>query len=103
MKTTTAKENLLKLPEWCFGVLLVDNSLITIKAGEMGYYKPNVTPDRIISTEGKSVDEIADALNEEYGVTKAQRKAMEYGSQFGWEVGFANPEVWEKKFAETAN
>lgn len=34
----TAQENIANLPNYCYGVLLVDNSLIRIKAGESGYY-----------------------------------------------------------------
>ena len=34
----SAKENIAKLPEWCYGKLLMDTSVIKIYAGEMGYY-----------------------------------------------------------------
>lgn len=66
------------LPEICFGTLQTTGETIIIKLGEKGYYR---TEDQ----------RPADELNEEIGVTKAQRKAMEMGSLFAWDIPAANP------------
>lgn len=98
MKTQTAKENIAALPENCYGVLLMDKSLIQIKVGESGYYP---VKNEAFVQEGlelfdcKTTNDLADKLNAERGITKAQRAAMEHGSMFGWETLLANPENWE--------
>lgn len=96
----TAQQNIAKLPAQCFGVLLLDQSLIKIKAGESGYYPLTTmtpSPEKMMKGEGcKTMSELADKFNAGDGVTKAQRKAMEWGSQFGWESGLADPERYDE-------
>lgn len=90
----TAKEIICALPDWCYGVLPVDKSLIIIKAGESGYWPANhhiPQPAKI-----KTADQIADELNAQRKITKAQRKAMEYGSMFGWGTGGADPDNYNE-------
>lgn len=88
----TAQENIAKLPSECYGVLKTSKELIKIKAGEMGYYKIGQWyPKREVES-GKTIDQVCYELNNDEGVTPAQRAAMEWGSQFGWETPLANPD-----------
>jgi hypothetical protein len=112
MKTET------NLPESCYGILLVDSSLIIINVLESGYRKVAHQPDnkflehelgkRSMKNEGCGVGAIrnhidrqaatsdfANQLNAEKGVTIQQRKAMEWGSQFGWSHGLSNPDNYD--------
>ncbi len=94
----TAKENVNGLPDYCWGVLLEDNSLIKIHAGESGY-QPLKTmtpqPDWFLK-EGQTMSDLANEWNLELGITKAERKAMEWGSQFSWDSNLANPLNYDK-------
>jgi hypothetical protein len=76
-----------ELPEMCYGVLTSTNELIIIKRGESGYYK---------AYDDLSADEVDD-YNETIGVTKGQRKAMEMGSMFGWNIPAANPAMYDSE------
>ncbi len=81
---TTAKENIAKLPAFCFVIDLMTNGIIKVVAGESGYYR---TPYDSDATQAQ-----ADALNKKLGVNRAQAEAMMVGSMFGWEVPGANPD-----------
>lgn len=65
-----------ELPEMCYGVLNTTGEIIVLKRFEKGYYDQR----------GRHQGSDADKLNEGIGVNKGQRKAMEAGSMFGWEV-----------------
>lgn len=91
--TSSAKENIAKLPEMCFAKCLRTNTLIRIKAGESGYYKTEQPPLHILGD--MTIDEYIDYRNERLGVTKIQREAMEVGSMFGWEIPGANVDNYE--------
>lgn len=78
------------LPELCFSTLRTTGQLICIKRGESGYYPS----DWDTGDKEKNV-ELADELNEEMGVTPAQRRAMEIGSMAGWDVPGADPANYE--------
>lgn len=97
----TAQQNIALLPSECWGVLPVDKSLIRIKAGEQGYYPQK--GDKKWLEDGlrihgvKTTDELADILNADKGITIQQRKAMQWGSSFGWDTGLSNPERYDKK------
>ncbi len=103
MKTTTfksAKEIRESLPSECWGVLPEDQSLIRIIAGESGYFptkgKETWIQQGLRVNEVKTTSELADKLNAKSGITKAQRKAMEWGSMFGWEHGLSNPDRYNE-------
>lgn len=84
------KANLAKLPDLCYGVLNTTHEIIVIKKGEKGYYKTDFTPAKTREV----ADEWVDLLNEQLDVTKSQRKAMEIGSMWGWDVPGANPDCY---------
>ena len=74
------------LPELCFSTLRTTGQLICIKRGESGYY-----PSDWDTGDKERNVELADELNENLGVTPAQRQAMEIGSMVGWDVPGADP------------
>ena len=78
------------LPELCFSTLASTGQLICIKRGETGYY-----PSDWDTGDKERNVEMADELNENLGVTPAQRQAMEIGSMAGWDVPGADPRNYE--------
>lgn len=74
------------LPEQCFSTLATTGQLICIKRGESGYY-----PSDWDTGDKERNVELADELNENLGVSPAQRQAMEVGSMCGWDVPGADP------------
>ena len=78
------------LPKLCFSTLASTGQLICIKRGETGYDSSEWdTGDKERNVE------LADELNENLGVTPAQRQAMEVGSLAGWDVPGADPKNYE--------
>ncbi len=95
---TNAKDNIEKLPRQCYGVLPSTQKLILIRAGESGYYNVGQGyPESVCKTEGITMSQLVDNWNAEDNITTYQRKAMEQGSMFGWEVSSADPDFWEGK------
>lgn len=90
----TAQENIKRLPARCYGKLLVNNTIVIIKAGEQGYYPVKYQPPL---DKGQTIDEFIDIVNADDGVTIQQRKAMEWGSNFGWDSDLAMSEAYNKK------
>lgn len=78
------------LPELCFSTPPSTGELVCIKCGEQGYY-----PSEWNTGDPHRNSEIADYNNERLGVTLAQRKAMEAGSMFDWDVPGADPANYE--------
>ena len=78
------------LPEKCFSVLSSTGELILLKRGEGGFYHSTWSTD---SREENR--RLADEGNERLNVTPAQRRAMEVGSMFGWDVPGADPAEYE--------
>ena len=91
----TAQQVINELPAECYGVLLMDKSLIKIEAGETGYHPLKNWENLMHAEECKNADQLADLLNERQGITKAQRKAMEWGSQFGYGTALSNPDNYD--------
>ena len=83
------------LPELCFSTLASTGQLICIKRGESGYY-----PSDWDTGDKERNVELADELNENLGVTPAQRQAMEIGSMVGWDVPGADPGNYEMQREE---
>jgi hypothetical protein len=82
--------NLNKLPEFCYSTLPSNpKEIIIIKKGVKGYIKVDPLSDVYICSAEKN--------NELIGVTKAQRKAMEAGSMFGWDIPAVDPDIWEDR------
>lgn len=79
----TLQANLAKLPELCYSVNPLDESVILIKRGETGYF-PGKTGHRA---------DLVPFLNARMGVTPAQRVAMEIGSMMGFHVPGADPDA----------
>lgn len=77
-----------ELPEFCYGILKTNNTVILIKRGETGYY-----PFFEGTHKGR---EVAIELNAKIGVTPAQMMAMEYGSSFGWDIALADPRNYDE-------
>ena len=78
------------LPDHCFSVLASTGELILLKRGESGYYHSTW------STDSREENErLADEGNERMNVTTAQRRAMEVGSMFVWDVPGADPREYE--------
>lgn len=92
MKLTEKQQSKLfaKLPEMCYSVLNTTNEIIVVKRGETGYYRTDYEPAK----DRKAAEEWCDLLNERLEVTKVQRKAMEIGSMWGWDVPGANPDCY---------
>ena len=79
------------LPETCYSYLRNTGELVVLKRGESGYYRSDWnTADRVQNKE------LADYHNQQLGVTEAQRKAMEAGSMFGWQVPAADPKHYDE-------
>lgn len=76
------------LPEYCYSVLPGSGDLIIINKGESGYYKCDFS-------EPGDNRALADELNAEGGVSKAQEAAMLAGSMFGWSVPAADPRNYD--------
>lgn len=74
-----------ELPQECFGVLKTTGETIMIRKGEKGYY-----PQDALQWAN------ADELNQTLGVSKAERKAMEMGSLFGWDIPATNPNIYDE-------
>lgn len=97
MKKTTAKQNISLCPEYCFSEDNITHKLIRIVAGEAGFYKVHNHPEvKTAALNLEKTNDLADRLNKEMGITKAQRKAMDIGSMWGWDVPGANPNAYNK-------
>ena len=64
------------LPDICYGVLPIDNSIIVIKKGVNGYYETDYG-------QLENPEEFVNKLNDEMGVTPEQRMVMELRSMNG--------------------
>ena len=83
------------LPELCFSVLPDTGDLVCIKRGERGYYPSDWNTD----SREQNV-ELANYNNARLGVSDAQRRAMEVGSMYGWQVPGADPANYAQQMEE---
>lgn len=83
----TIKEIYEELPDICFSKMKTTNKIVVIKKGESGYYP---------SEKYENHDNV-DELNENIGVSKAQMRAMEMGSMYGWNIKGIDPKLHEEK------
>jgi len=83
------------LPEECYTVQESTGRVILITRGEEGYRDTNF---EFRSKENSRA--LADLYNQKLGVTKAQERAMSFGSVFGFDQLGADPRVWERKEEE---
>ena len=74
------------LPDLCWSVLPGSGELICIKRGESGYYRSDWS-----TSSREQNEELANYNNQRLGVSNAQRRAMETGSMYGWQVPGADP------------
>jgi hypothetical protein len=77
----TSSHSLPKLPGIAFATLAVTGATIAITLGESHYQCVDTT-------------KTADELNQMYGVTPAQARAMLAGVLLGWRTNLANPELY---------
>lgn len=80
-----------KLPEQCYGILQETGELIRIKRFVSSYFKSDWT-----TADPEKNQRLADKLNRQAGITKAQRSAMEAGAMLGWDAFGANPDRYNE-------
>lgn len=78
------------LPEYCFIALKTTGEVVMVTRYQMGY---NPTRE---GNEPWYGEETADIVNADRGITKAQARAMEAGSMFGWDIPAADPSMYDK-------
>lgn len=83
------------LPDWCYTYVHSANDIGIVRRFENGYWPVD---DRSIPNPVDRNDgvKLADKLNAEIGVTKAQAAAMSHGSVFGWDLPVANPANYDE-------
>ena len=86
-------ENRGALPPICYGLHPTENLVVCLMFGEEGYF-PYFQND---GASRETLENMVTFLNTALGVTNAQRKAMEFGSMFGFDKKGANPQAWERE------
>lgn len=78
------------LPEYCFVALKTTNEVVMVHRYERGYSPTHE------GNEPWYGEATANAVNADRGITKAQAKAMEMGSMFGWDIPAADPNNYDE-------
>lgn len=94
-----ARENEALLPERAFNVHPGNGGLIELRRGESGYIPWTVGKPADSDEPLPPMPTIAQAMNDQLGVTPAQAEAMLNGSLFGWHVAAANVAEIERLMA----
>lgn len=81
--------DLLSLPEMCYTVTPT-GKFAMLRRGESGYYPVNTE-----AAGSPNLRELADKLNRQFDVSKAQEAAMLNGSMFGWDTPAADPNSYD--------
>ena len=84
------------LPKQCYIYVQTVNKICIVKKGESGYYKTDLLECNKIKSHVKA-KKFVDELNEQLGVTPAQREAMKAGLMFGWHTPLADPKNYTEK------
>ncbi|TVX86036.1 hypothetical protein [Paenibacillus agilis] len=79
------------LPKHCFVCLKTTNEVVMIARDQKGYLPVREGNEPLWG------QETADLANKERGINKAQSKAMEMGSMFGWDTPAANPAMYDEE------
>lgn len=82
-----------RLPQLCLSIHPSTGDLINIRRGERGFY----ASDWNIPGNRERNERTAELMNAKWGVTKAQAKAMEAGSAFGWDCPAADPRRYDEQ------
>ncbi len=81
--------DLSSLPEICYTVTPT-GVFAMLRRGESGYY-----PVDTEAAGAPDLRELADKLNRQFGISKAQEAAMLNGSMFGWDTPAADPNSYD--------
>lgn len=77
------------LPEFCYTVTPT-GVFAMLRRGENGYYAVQVE-----DTNASDLRALADKLNRQFEITKAQESAMLNGAMFGWDTPAADPNSYD--------
>lgn len=82
-------ENRQELPEFCYTVTPT-GVFAMLRRGENGYYAVNAD-----GADALSLRALADKLNRQFEITKAQESAMLNGAMSGWDTPAADPNSYD--------
>ena len=82
-------ENQQSLPEFCYTVTPT-GTFAMLRRGENGYYSVQVGDTNL-----SDLRALADKLNRQFEITKAQEAAMLNGAMFGWDTPAADPNSYD--------
>lgn len=75
------KGTIQELPDFSFVQSVLNNETMMIYRGEQGYYRIDASLRKVPAVE----------LNQRFGITRAQDRAMQYGALYSWKKSSANP------------
>lgn len=81
----------LNVPEFCYTVIKSTGEFAMLHRGKKGY-----SPIDISLAANPNIRDLADVLNRQFGVSKAQETAMVAGSLLGWDNPAADPSCYDE-------
>ena len=81
----------LNLPEYCYTVIKSTGEFAMLHKGRKGY-----SPIDLSLAENPNIRDLADVLNRQFGVSKAQEAAMVAGSMYGWDSPLVDPNKYDE-------